>query len=1068
MLREFLLQDEEQSGDEKISGDGYDGLEEIDAEVDSDGSREEEGLEVLADMRLSTPSERGSSPVVAAPLPLINFECDAVSHPPITITGGSLPCIDHMTTEETVGSPLHNALHSRRLSNWFASRDSREETIRKMDGYTLGSEETIRKMDGYTLGSVRKGTDGESDATSPSVVLTDIDVFESSSFEMGCESRASSHGKPFWELETTQSSSLYFDSHFESGNLKRAIRVLGREQIRVPETADCALPQPCDQEYDLMCRKDIYTSGNIQWYYFSATTPPANVVYPIVVRFNIVNMLKRSSLYNYGMCPATYSLSDAGYGKGWNHTGTDVCYYKNRLTYTKRVGGSGKAPVRKKLYNYYTLSYTYTITKPDTVYFAHCYPYTYTRLQNFIVSLERDNRIAKFLRRRLLCHSLARNRCELLTVTEPCDNAEAFSRRPVIVVSARAHPGETNSSYMMEGFIAFLVSTHPSAIALRQYFVFKLIPMLNPDGVIHGNYRCSLAGCDLNRKYRSPDPYLHPTVYAIKDLILSSHIKRGVFLYLDLHGHSRNKNVFSYGCDPTLTDAFRSKESAENEAIPESDSNPKFRAYSGLSPHIFDRKVFSRVLPKILSLGQQLWPSESLTGAFSYQDCSYKVQNSKKGAGRVMCWSDIGIDGSYTIEISFCGNGVNSEGKQIEKLFRSGEISGSETRPALSKYMSAIGGSGVSFFLDDGNLADSESENGDSKTPYNSAHKNASNLFELYKKSRTYTISNLLFLGEELGLAIGAMSNVLPAKNGEACGSVDNIPGINFSGLHELMEQAIQANEALTNLGKSPMEKDRALGKRCLDSSSKSSLVPTLPSISATTDSPSNESILIITGSPPGTPFKNELQSTGGNCYGESRVSPEIPDESTVLPQMNSDSLGRMLEKPCVISRDAIDEGIDAYRAVFMTGCSFPCDKMDQKSGNMKEDSFCSTVEAIHDRWKHNFSLRLPIEAIIRYELLIESSNRSSKLRSSVGAGSQGTCRDSLVSGVLGKEKASSSSPVPVVANLRQNRKHSSRVHKPKSLQTVVYQGNVSDGSESGREGVVESVGIGMIFLFCI
>ena len=33
-------------------------------------------------------------------------------------------------------------------------------------------------------------------------------------------------------------------------------------------------------------------------------------------------------------------------------------------------------------------------------------------------------------------------------------------------------------------------------------FVFKIIPMLNPDGVIVGNYRCSLTGRDLNRAYR--------------------------------------------------------------------------------------------------------------------------------------------------------------------------------------------------------------------------------------------------------------------------------------------------------------------------------------------------------------------------------------------------------------------------------------------------------------------------------------------------------------------------------------------------------------------------------------
>ncbi len=28
-----------------------------------------------------------------------------------------------------------------------------------------------------------------------------------------------------------------------------------------------------------------------------------------------------------------------------------------------------------------------------------------------------------------------------------------------------------------------------------------IIPMVNPDGVIHGNSRCNLAGLDLNRKW---------------------------------------------------------------------------------------------------------------------------------------------------------------------------------------------------------------------------------------------------------------------------------------------------------------------------------------------------------------------------------------------------------------------------------------------------------------------------------------------------------------------------------------------------------------------------------------
>ena len=53
---------------------------------------------------------------------------------------------------------------------------------------------------------------------------------------------------------------------------------------------------------------------------------------------------------------------------------------------------------------------------------------------------------------------------------------------------------------MMKGVIDLLTSRTKEADVLRQNFVFKIIPMLNPDGVIYGNYRCGLAGVDLNRR----------------------------------------------------------------------------------------------------------------------------------------------------------------------------------------------------------------------------------------------------------------------------------------------------------------------------------------------------------------------------------------------------------------------------------------------------------------------------------------------------------------------------------------------------------------------------------------
>jgi murein tripeptide amidase MpaA len=57
---------------------------------------------------------------------------------------------------------------------------------------------------------------------------------------------------------------------------------------------------------------------------------------------------------------------------------------------------------------------------------------------------------------------------------------------------------------MMKGIIDYLVGSSVGARVLRDNFVFKIVPMLNPDGVINGNTRCSLAGVDLNRQWIDP------------------------------------------------------------------------------------------------------------------------------------------------------------------------------------------------------------------------------------------------------------------------------------------------------------------------------------------------------------------------------------------------------------------------------------------------------------------------------------------------------------------------------------------------------------------------------------
>jgi len=41
---------------------------------------------------------------------------------------------------------------------------------------------------------------------------------------------------------------------------------------------------------------------------------------------------------------------------------------------------------------------------------------------------------------------------------------------------------------------------------------------------------------------------LHPTIFAAKLVTQINDLEHGVILFTDIHGHSRKKNVFLYGC----------------------------------------------------------------------------------------------------------------------------------------------------------------------------------------------------------------------------------------------------------------------------------------------------------------------------------------------------------------------------------------------------------------------------------------------------------------------------------------------------------------------------------------
>ncbi len=93
------------------------------------------------------------------------------------------------------------------------------------------------------------------------------------------------------------------------------------------------------------------------------------------------------------------------------------------------------------------------------------------------------------IRKTEMCKSLAENSLDLVIITNFLSSEQDISQRDAIIITGRIHPGESNASFIVEGILGFLVSNEPEAVKLRDKYVFKIIPMLNPDGVILGNYR---------------------------------------------------------------------------------------------------------------------------------------------------------------------------------------------------------------------------------------------------------------------------------------------------------------------------------------------------------------------------------------------------------------------------------------------------------------------------------------------------------------------------------------------------------------------------------------------------
>ncbi|KAL4432359.1 hypothetical protein ABPG74_011118 [Tetrahymena malaccensis] len=425
------------------------------------------------------------------------------------------------------------------------------------------------------------------------------------------------------------------------------------------------------------------------------------------ITFSILNNKRNGYLYKEGMQIAVFDSSKPD--KGWHRGGENIFYYRsnvdhqffqanNESTNQKRNSFSGNNNVNGNTANlnqniqngsnnnsnfnqtdvlnnnsnqysnlnqqlqstliqpqiqpnskrgFQTMDFSFTFTENgQRVTFAYCYPYTLTDLMSYLESQE-QKLILSFLeyqnldqekkqltiktskvlyKKRTIATSRIGLPVILLKITSSKNPklTKNKKKKKIIFIIARQHPGETPSSFVCEGFISYLLSDTIQARYLLDNYIFKIVPMMNPDGVVVGNSRCNLSGSDLNRKWDNPDPVLHPEVFEVKKEIKKSHMKREVAIFCDLHGHSMKKHAFFYGCNKT--------------------SDGGASTWTQV-----------RLIPRILSKKNHL---------FSIKDCKFRVTDDKKNTARVICWNELKISNSFTLETSFFGyDDLQNDGK---------------------------------------------------------------------------------------------------------------------------------------------------------------------------------------------------------------------------------------------------------------------------------------------------------------------------------------------------------------------------------------------------------------------
>lgn len=198
-------------------------------------------------------------------------------------------------------------------------------------------------------------------------------------------------------------------------------------------------------------------------------------------------------------------------------------------------------------------NYFEKLFEQDTVFVSYYTPYSFNFLQKRLMEWETSD----FVKIDTLGFTEHNFPVQEIILTDPSVPDENKFR---VWIHARTHPGETPSSWHLDGIVQELLKDDESIDYYRKNIIFYIYPFNNPEGVYYGRSRTNYYGVDQERDWNFDDNGTSSAVLLLKNRMKEINNDKVLSVALNLHSQASTYPTFWIHTPSSTSDYFYRRE----------------------------------------------------------------------------------------------------------------------------------------------------------------------------------------------------------------------------------------------------------------------------------------------------------------------------------------------------------------------------------------------------------------------------------------------------------------------------------------------------------------------------